>query len=85
MGLMTFLSVSCKEATRLTELKLNRNISLKEKVTLKYHGKMCKVCQEYQRQQEWIDQVLRRVDLVAPNPDKMTKHKEKLIRELSHI
>ena len=48
--LMNILMLSCKKATELLEKRSVVKLSIKEKIQLKMHTNMCKVCHAYENQ-----------------------------------
>ncbi len=54
------IAYNCKQATYLIEKKQFGEISLKERLQLKYHLTGCSVCRIYQKQSIYITAVLQR-------------------------
>lgn len=54
------ITYNCRQATYLIEKKQFGGISIKERFQLKYHLTGCSVCRIYQRQSEYISQVLQK-------------------------
>jgi len=52
------LMISCREASRLISEKLDRKLSLNERVMLKMHVTMCSVCKHVQYQLEALRKVI---------------------------
>ncbi len=50
--------LSCLKATELVEKKLQVRLNFKEKVQLKLHVKVCKACNDYERQSILIEKAL---------------------------
>ncbi|WP_282778434.1 hypothetical protein [Phaeodactylibacter xiamenensis] len=55
----TFLMISCKKATELTEKKLLGSISAMESLQLFMHRALCKACRRYGVQSREIDAFLK--------------------------
>ncbi|WP_154855198.1 hypothetical protein [Cyclobacterium xiamenense] len=56
--IMTFMLLSCKEATALIEKKAVFPLTFKEKCRLYVHVKMCVVCNLYRHQSQTIEKAL---------------------------
>ena len=52
---MNKLLLSCLRATELIEKKLNFKLSVKEKLQLRMHKKMCNACSNYEKQSMFLD------------------------------
>ncbi|MBF7053031.1 zf-HC2 domain-containing protein [Halomonas sp. KAO] len=50
----------CKEATRLMSLKHERNLTLQERVSLRFHLSMCGACRQCDRQFTLLREACRR-------------------------
>ena len=50
--------ISCKEACILTEKQLTHKLSFAERLKLRFHLSICKLCARYNIQSKWLDQVL---------------------------
>ena len=57
---MKFLMLSCLKTTELVEKKNFSGLSLKEKVQLSIHKRMCGACAEYEKQSKFIDNFMKR-------------------------
>ncbi len=55
---LSWMMISCRESTRLSELKLLRGISSWEQSKLSLHQKMCVYCKYYENQSALIDKAL---------------------------
>lgn len=66
--MLKYLMLSCDEATRLTEKKLDTGrLSLIAEYKLALHMKMCDACLRYARQSAAIERAFRkRLDIIAP-------------------
>ncbi|MFQ5432320.1 MAG: zf-HC2 domain-containing protein [Nitrospinota bacterium] len=49
-----FISISCKEASRLVSLSMDTELSFLQRVSLKFHLSMCKHCKQFARQINYI-------------------------------
>ncbi|WP_375584489.1 hypothetical protein [Cyclobacterium xiamenense] len=56
--IMTFMLLSCKEATALIEKKAVFPLTFHEKCRLYLHVKLCLVCKLYQHQSQTIEKAL---------------------------
>ena len=52
---------SCKDITLLIEKSKDEKLSLKERMQIKLHTKMCKFCQNYRLDSEFMDNLLSRL------------------------
>jgi len=49
--------LNCREVTQLASEALDRKLSLKERIGLRFHLMMCKLCTRYVRQLKFMHQV----------------------------
>ena len=56
---LQIIFLSCKKATLLIEMSQNRRLSIREKIQLKVHVKMCERCKAYQKQSFFIETMLK--------------------------
>lgn len=75
MGLMTFLMLSCRKATALTERKHAEPLSTSDRMRLWMHLGACAACTAYAKQSAVIDRLLveRDMAIVAPQGDGLEK------------
>lgn len=79
---LSWLMISCRESTRLSELKLLRGLGWWSQFKLHVHQKMCVYCKYYENQSLLIDQALQKPD--APLLYKLDEaSKEKIKARLS--
>ncbi|WP_275286340.1 zf-HC2 domain-containing protein [Halomonas elongata] len=57
----------CKDATRLMSMKRDRPLTIRERVSLRFHLAMCSACRECDRQFELLHHVNRRFEPPAEN------------------
>lgn len=77
---LSWLMISCRESTRLSELKLLRGISWWEQSKLSLHQKMCVYCKYYENQSALIDKALHHPDSpVLFKLDEVSKDKIKAL------
>lgn len=58
--LLSWLLISCRESTRLSELKLLGRLGWWQGIQLRLHQKLCVYCKYYKNQSLLIDQALQR-------------------------
>jgi hypothetical protein len=51
--------ISCREATRLISESLDRRLTLRERISLRVHLFVCKICTRYRQQVLFIRETLR--------------------------
>jgi hypothetical protein len=56
--LMNVLLLSCKKATELIEKRTVVGLSMKEKLQLKIHIRMCSACRAYENQSKTMDKAV---------------------------
>lgn len=56
--LLDLLMLSCKKASELIDKQLLLNLSLKERLMLKIHTRLCEACFEYEKQSKLLDKLL---------------------------
>lgn len=56
--IMHFLLLSCRKATALIEKKSVTTLSLKEKIGLGMHKRICDACSAYEKQSRTIDKLI---------------------------
>lgn len=56
--LFNLLFLSCLKATELVEKQMHFKLSASEKIQLKLHKSMCKACQMYEKQSNFIEKGL---------------------------
>ncbi len=62
--------MSCKEASRLVSEMRDHPLPLRQRIGLRMHLAVCRVCNAYKRQLEWIGRMSRAAgDLVASRAD----------------
>ena len=54
--------LNCREVTLLASESLDRKVTLKERIGLRFHLLMCKLCTRYVRQLKFMHQASRVVD-----------------------
>ena len=54
--------LNCKEVTQLASESLDRKLSLKEHIGLRFHLLMCKLCTRYIRQLKFMHQICSGMD-----------------------
>jgi hypothetical protein len=59
---LSWLMISCRESTRLSEIKLLRGIGWWDGIKLTVHQKMCVYCKYYENQSLLIDKALQNQD-----------------------
>jgi hypothetical protein len=59
-NLMQVFMLSCRQASELVEKKLLMGLSLREKVQLKVHTSVCKICSQYEIQSTKIDNMFKK-------------------------
>ena len=75
---------SCKDITLLIEKSKDEKLSFKERMQIKLHTKMCKFCQNYRLDSDFMDNLLSRLkpkSLVLSSEEKSelaTRIKEQL-------
>lgn len=76
MGLMTFLMLSCREATALTERQLTERLTVSDRVQRWMHLGACAACRAYAKQSAILDQLLAERDLSIDDlrSDGLEKH-----------
>lgn len=89
-GLMNKILLSCMDATKLSVQKSFRVLSLREKLQLNMHHKMCHACRKFDSQNVFIDHALKKYyaaessneekELSQPVKDTLTQ----AIKESSH-
>lgn len=52
---MNILVLSCKKATELIEKRSMTKLNILDRIQLKIHLSMCKACNQYSKQSEFID------------------------------
>lgn len=52
------LMISCKHATELIERNQEEELSLKEKIQLRFHNFLCRVCAIYEKQSKMLSKLL---------------------------
>ena len=53
--------ISCKEASEFSTKKADGKLSFKQRFQLWFHLAMCKVCNAFAIQSDWIDKVSRKI------------------------
>ncbi len=61
---------SCKDITELVEKKKIVGLSLKEKVQVKTHLAICKLCRNFSKDSDYLDRLLKNLN---PSLSKLTK------------
>lgn len=59
-NLMQVFMLSCRQASELVEKKLLVGLTLKEKIQLKVHTSVCKICTQYEIQSTKIDNLFKK-------------------------
>ncbi len=54
--------LNCREVTQLASEALDRKLGLKERIGLRFHLMMCKLCTSYVRQLKFMYHVIRAAD-----------------------
>ncbi|GEM_PF-1809909 len=80
LSFLTWLKISCRESTRLTELKLSVGIHWWLQIKLRVHQRMCVVCKYYEQQSLLIDKALQHQN--APQIYKLDEASKAKIRQL---
>lgn len=57
--IMHFFLLSCRKATSLIEKKSVTRLSLKEKIGLSMHKKICDACRAYEKQSNTLDKLIK--------------------------
>jgi len=60
------MSPSCKEVSELVSQSLDRKLSLSERLRMRLHLMMCRMCTNYQRQLQFVRHAVRQLDQHAP-------------------
>ena len=55
------MMMNCKHATRLMSEELDRPLSLREKIALRFHNMMCSYCTNYRTQMAFLRRAAKRV------------------------
>lgn len=55
------MMMNCKHATRLMSEELDRPLSLREKIALRFHNMMCRYCTNYRIQMAFLRRAAKRV------------------------
>jgi len=50
--------ISCESAAKLTSKNHDDRLGVYERIKLLFHLQMCKICNIYKKQQDWIHEVL---------------------------
>lgn len=52
--------ITCKEATHLVSQRLDRSLSRRERIALRFHVWLCRNCRRFERQLQFLRNTLRR-------------------------
>jgi hypothetical protein len=76
------LSPSCREATRLQSLGLDRSLTLRERLGLRIHLLLCKWCRRYGKQIRFLRDAAHNHpdELTGPAPQKLSDEARDRIR-----
>lgn len=75
------MMISCKDATELAVRKSHEKLSRWDKIRLKFHLIMCKLCSLFEKQNNAIDVIASELDEQVE--EKMPDHiKKKILQEL---
>lgn len=88
MRLMNILMLSCRKATELMEKRLHTRLRSIEKFQLFMHSQMCDACRSYEKQNHFMDDMLRNQSKTSYQPKSSLKKlpdevKSKIIKELN--
>jgi predicted anti-sigma-YlaC factor YlaD len=86
---MNILMLSCRKATELMEKKLHAGIGPLENIQLFMHTQMCDGCRAYQKQNRFLDVILRKKS-ATPENEVMQKSlpeevKYRIVKELEKL
>jgi hypothetical protein len=79
------LMISCKHATELIEKNQEEQLSVREKIQLRFHNFLCKVCAIYEKQSIMLSKLLSQTTMKNINDVKendLKNLKEKIILSL---
>lgn len=77
------LFLKCHEAAYLCDKNQYKEISISEKLKLKLHLLLCKLCNKYARKNQKLTNTLKAVEIKTLNPESKLQLKEKLQKELA--
>lgn len=69
---------SCKDITLLIEKSKEERLSLKERLQIKLHTKMCKLCHNYKVDSKFLDKMIGKL---KPGVAKLSQKEKKLLME----
>ena len=72
---MGLFNLTCNKATEMVEKEKVTNITWSEKLKLKFHLSVCKVCQSYKTNSDLMDTFFEKEN-TAPNNVAITENKE---------
>ncbi|MCG2429568.1 hypothetical protein [Aequorivita xiaoshiensis] len=77
------LFLKCREAACLCDKYQYKEISISDKLKLKLHLLLCKLCNKYAKKNQKLTNTLKAVEIKTLNPDSKLQLKEKLQKELA--
>jgi len=78
--------LNCREVTQLASEALDRKLSLKERIGLRFHLMMCKLCTRYVRQLKFMHHASRAADenqVTAIGPRLSETARDRIRKQLS--
>lgn len=89
MRLMNMLMLSCRKATELMEKRLHTRLRLIKKLQLFMHSQMCDACRSYEKQNHFMNDMLRSQSKTSYKPHVSIKKlpdevKSRIIKELNN-
>lgn len=74
--------LSCREATRLMNLSMERRLTWRQQLSLYWHLRACRLCRRYRRQLQVLDSaLLRAADLIVPLKERLSDQARERIRK----
>ena len=68
------MMISCKEAARLVSEMKDRDVAWSERVSLRFHLLMCRMCRMYQRNLEMLSNISRHAGNLSLSRDTTTEY-----------
>ncbi|MBI1305229.1 MAG: hypothetical protein GC181_01295 [Bacteroidetes bacterium] len=78
------LNISCLEAVNFIDRKHTSGLNIREKLALRIHKGICKYCLRYDRQQEWINEALNRLNDQNVDTSELEDLKKKIKEAILH-
>lgn len=83
---MRLMMLSCKKVTELIEKKSLVGLTWKEKIQFTMHTSMCNACSTYQKQSEFLDEILYQQNIAPFNENiKIIENKDLKERIISSL